>query len=717
MNFMLFPARMMEVSVIVHDSVRYDVIRTMQNGGFIHITYHQIEELPEAKPSERIDKIVEYEYRISKLLDILNIGRRKKGGFKALLNPEPPERFPWRDIPVDEIFNESRKTLEEVEDEIHKLHDQWEDLLEEEEYIRVQMGNLKLLGSLKFDVSYLGEGPYVYITAGVTKNIEPFYKLQSEGKIKFWLRAFGKKKNRSYVVVAVCHEKYKRDLESAMRFSGFTEFDFSGWSGMPDEVIKKMREKLENIANDKKTTLEKIRKMRAKYYEKLAVLYDALENERAKEEILSRMGKTKYTTVIRGYIPKKRLDNALKDIEKAGKGLAYVKTREAEGEDTPVLLDNPMFLRPFQAFVEMYSTPKYGYLDPTVIIAPIFIIYFGLTLGDAGYGLIMAILGLLLWKKIGKYDWSNRTIGKILFPSGLSAIFFGIIQGSIFGPLNEYNPLTPFIHYKPFMDTMKDPVSLLVIALIVGIGQILLGLIIAAYQHLKHRDYSEFVKSELSWFILFPSGAVLIGKFFGWWTFSPIIITFMGILGIVGLLMLVGIVSAVIWRNKKAVNPLVLFDITGMLGDWLSFSRLLALDLATSGIAFTINIFASIIHTMALGMENTICCTAVLVIGLAMYLKYLKRKDPLKKGIGLFLLVMGAVGVINFNAALFLFIGIFLVVGHIGNAILQSLGSFVHSLRLQYVEFFSKFYEGDGVKFEPFRIYRKYTKKVGGAKK
>jgi len=375
-----------------------------------------------------------------------------------------------------------------------------------------------------------------------------------------------------------------------------------------------------------------------------------------------------------------------------------------------VKYSNPKSLGPFQALVDMYSTPKYGHIDPTVIIAPLFVIYFGLTLGDAGYGTIMAVLGFILWKILGKYDWSNRTIGSILFVSGISAIIFGILQGGFFGPLNESNPFYPTISYTPLLDPMQDPISLLVISLIIGIGQISLGLFLGAFHHIKDKNYAEFMTAEVSWFILLPAGGALIGYYFGWWTLDPMWIKLSWIATLIGLfLFLPGVVGKIMDR-EASINGLFFFDITGMVGDWLSFSRLLALDLATSGLALTINILVGIIWTMTAGMSGLTCCLPTLIVGLALGLLWMRKKDPIKKAIVLILIIFGAVGMVSITAALWLFVLIFLIVAHIGNALLQALGSFVHSLRLQYVEFFSKFYEGDGVKFMPFREIRKHSR-------
>jgi len=707
---MLLPEKMVEVEIIVHDDVKYDVLKTMQRNGFMHITSHEIKGLENAVPSSEFSKIVDMEFRIGKLLEILNIAKKRKKGMLSSLIPEVPERFSARRRERDEILSEAGKVLSDVENYLLKLYEDWERVNSEIERVKIQREQVKLLTGIPFDLRYLGEGAYVYITAGRARNIEPLLKLSRDKKAAIWYVTVGKKKNVEYIVVAAVHLKDRKALESALRFSGFMEFELEGWSGKPSNVLTQMEKRIKELYGEKEKLLKRIGEARKKYYSSLAILKDELYNEKLKEEVHVKFGKTRYTTVIRGYIPKKMFERGKREIEKASRGLSYIKWRDAKGEDVPVKYSNPKIFRPFQAFVDMYSTPKYGHIDPTVIIAPLFIIYFGLTLGDAGYGFIMALTGFIMWKLLGKHNWTNRTLGSVLFISGISAIIFGIIQGGVFGPLNNANPLHRIIHYKPIMDPMEDPISLLVISLIIGISQISLGLILGAYHHLKDKKYDEFLQAEVSWFILLPAGGALIGYYFGWWSLSPIILKLSTIFTITGLFLFLPGVMGKLVNRKASINGLFFFDITGMVGDWLSYSRLLALDLATSGIALTINILAGIISTLTEGASSMVCCMPLLIIGLALFALWARKKDVIKKSVALFLLIFGIIGVINLNAALYLFIVLFLVVGHIGNAFLQALGSFVHSLRLQYVEFFSKFYEGDGVKFSPFREIRRYSR-------
>ncbi len=718
---MLFPAKMAEVEVLVHDSVKYDVLRVMQRRGFMHIVHHSLDIVDNARPSPEVSNIVDLGFRISKLMGILNIARKKgEGGIKELLNPPAPEKFDAVPRSREEIMEDARKTLGEIEQFILGLGQEWDRINDEIEKKKRQIEELKILHGLDFDVAHLGEGMYAVVAAGMAKDITNLVELKKEGKLALWYKTMGKKKNITYVIVIAYHLKDRKEVESALRFASFSEFELSGLRGKPEEAIEALRSEIKDLEESRKELFERIAKARQEHYGHLAVLYDDLDNEKIKEDFHSRFGKTEYTTVIKGYIPKKRLDEAIGEIENASRGLSIVKWKDAEGEDTPVVFNNPRILKPFQAFVEMYSIPKYGYIEPTVIIAPLFVAYFGLTLGDAGYGFIMTILGYLMWTRIGRYDWTNRTLGKILFASGISAIIFGLIQGGIFGPLDSNNPMSQFIQYEPLLDPMANAVYLLTIALVVGIAQISLGLILGAYHHLKYRNYGDFLTSELSWFLILPSGGLLIGVMFNWWVVDPIWSAFpWGISWIVlyiGLILLSGIPGHLL-EKEHPINAMAFFDITGMVGDWLSYSRLLALDLGTSGIALTINLFAGIMSGMITGAGSMVCCMPLVIVGLAALAMVWKKRDNRKTGIAAFLIILGIIGVINLQAALWLFIGIYLVVAHIGNALLQSLGSLVHSLRLQYVEFFSKFYEGDGVKFEPFKEIRKNSRIVDGGVK
>ncbi|NIA10228.1 MAG: hypothetical protein GWP10_11020 [Nitrospiraceae bacterium] len=203
------------------------------------------------------------------------------------------------------------------------------------------------------------------------------------------------------------------------------------------------------------------------------------------------------------------------------------------------------------------------------------------------------------------------------------------------------------------IDALHKPLTILVLTLMIGLAHLNMGFILGMYQNYKRGDVKAIFKEQISWFLLQIGGGVLIGKYlFHMGGFSSLIIDISILFTIIGLVALV--------REKGAMG---LFDVTGYIGDWLSYARLLALGLATAGMALAFNIVAELTPT-----------------------------------------IVPYVGIV--------FVPIILVFAHFANLLIQSLGAAIHSLRLQYVEFFGRFYEGGGRKFVPFQIRRKYTEEI-----
>jgi len=291
-----------------------------------------------------------------------------------------------------------------------------------------------------------------------------------------------------------------------------------------------------------------------------------------------------------------------------------------------------------------------GKVDPTIIIGPIFAIYYGIMLGDFLYGFLVFLAGLLLIRGLGRYQQSIKDFGIVMASAGFFSMVVGIIQGSYFG-----DAIQKFLGYNvpTIYDPFSDPMKLLVLALYIGLFQLNLGMALSSYQLIREGKIKEFVCDRVSWFLLQPAGAILILKYLFGREFSPLILNIALIVALIGL--------GLIFLEHKGLG---FFELTGFIGEWLSYTRILALDLATSGTAMTINIIAALIAS-----------PSPILIPFA------------------FLIWFG---------------------GHLINAVLQNLGSFVHSLRLQYVEFFGKFYESGGSEFTPFAERRKYTIVEGG---
>jgi len=297
--------------------------------------------------------------------------------------------------------------------------------------------------------------------------------------------------------------------------------------------------------------------------------------------------------------------------------------------------------------VEMFGTPKYSEIDPTFILAPVYILFYAIMLGDVFYGVLQTIFAFLLYRGIGKKSKGMRDFSYILLSCGIATIIAGAIMGSYFGDIFKYGG------YKipSLLNPLENPMSLLKLALIIGIIHLNVGITLGLIKNIMNKSYKSALFENISWYFTQIGGGILIGRFFQWFLFSETVMDIGIIFALIGVSMIV--------YDKKGLS---FFDFTGFLGDWLSYARILALALATSGIAMTVNIVARMVYGLP-------------IIGMIL--------------------------------AFLVFVG-----GQLFNFVLEALGSFVHSLRLHYVEFFSKFYESGGEKFVPFRMERKLTEVI-----
>jgi len=289
-----------------------------------------------------------------------------------------------------------------------------------------------------------------------------------------------------------------------------------------------------------------------------------------------------------------------------------------------------------------------------------FILFFGIMLGDIGYGLIILLLSIFGYIKFSKFKTMIKNWSFLGIWLGLTTTIGGFLTNSFFGDLiprfifqntNQtlYSISLGGINFP--IEPIRDPLTILTVALIFGLIHLNTGILLAIYQCYKNKEYKSLMTKHVSWLLLQIGGGALIGDLLlHIWSLMTFVFYLFIIIVVIGIILL--LIDS---------GPLGLFDITGFIGDWLSYARLLALGLGTTGMALAFNVVAEIIPDM------------VPYIGIIL-------------------------------------VPIILIVTHIANLGIQSLGAGVHSLRLQYVEFFNRFYQGGGRKFKPFSINRKYTK-------
>ncbi|RLF36869.1 MAG: hypothetical protein DRM99_01845 [Thermoplasmata archaeon] len=457
------------------------------------------------------------------------------------------------------------------------------------------------------------------------------------------------------------HVSKKNMVEKICR-ENISEFSFNiVSSGTPRHLLKTLETEKKNIEKEKKKTVLFLQDFAKKQLSELLALREEIQLERVRLEVSKNFGKTRSTYVISGWVLEKNQDTLRESLETVAKGFIDFdfKTPSVNPDNPPTFIETPRWAEGFKSLLNMFAIPRYNEINPTIIMGFFFILFFGVMLGDAGYGLVILFLCIFGYLKLGKNSELLRSWSFMGIWMGIVTTVFGFLTNSFFGdfvPRFFYgDPSLPLysldiggVHLPA--NSIKDPLTILAIALIFGLIHLNLGVLLGIYQSYKRREYKEMLTARFCWVPLQLGGGLLISKFILDVELSTVFFYIAVFLVVIGLIQL--FVSA---------GPIGFFDITGYVGDWLSYARLLALGLATAGMALAFNVISQLMGNM--------------------------------------IPVVGTVVMI-----------ILLIIAHTVNLGLQSLGAGIHSLRLQYVEFFNRFYEGGGHEFTPFKIKRRYTK-------
>lgn len=470
-------------------------------------------------------------------------------------------------------------------------------------------------------------------------------------------------------VFVICHGRYGVKVESALRNLGLT-YPASPSKTSPKERIELLRERISQAETAVREAQEEIARYRDRRREMLySVDYFTMRIE--KYEILGRLWQSDHVFVISGYIPEEDAGQLAKELEESFP--CYVELEEpGPEEEVPVKLKNNKFSAPLESVVESYSLPGKGEVDPCTITAVFYYVLFGMMLSDAAYGLIMVIgCGAVLAKFRNMESGLKKTL-TMFFYCGISTTFWGLMFGSFFGDAIEVvgrtffgaTWQTPCLWYKP----LDDPMRLLMFSFLLGVIHLFTGLAVKFYQLCRTKQYLDAIYDVIFWYFLVGGGIVFLLSMEMFSNMTGIGFVLPPAAGTVAAVFAgIGAVGIILTSGRESHNPFKrllkglygLYGVSSYLSDILSYSRLLALGLATGVIATVFNQMGSML------------------------------------GGG----VLGAI----------VFLLVFLV-GHTLNIGINLLGAYVHTNRLQFVEFFGKFYEGGGRKFNPFSAKTKHFK-------
>jgi V/A-type H+-transporting ATPase subunit I len=632
---MFYPARMKKIKIVALDRYQDTLVEKLHELGAVEIEAVGPDKKSEEPQEKKGARFLGLLRRTEAVLSGLSAYEKveKKSLIKLLFEKAPP--FVYDQKLMDDAA--AAQYLSKLEYRLGHLQDALSRLEHELEKESATKSMIKKFAGFDIDFEKLRDTRHAFVTAGVVPN-ENLDDLLEELKPKH-ISVFTKSDETytTIILIGLIDEKYPI-IGSLLRHE-FERFFIPEVKGTPAELLDRYDKRLSELEDEKEKTEVMLEEFAQENLNNLLALREFLEIKRERVEIQRRFGRSKRTFTLKGYIPAKFIENAIGEINNTTKGHAVIRIEEAseEEKEIPIMLDNPKPIGAFQVLTKTYAMPRYDEVDPTFLMALWFPFFFGIMLTDAAYGILLLLLS---WFIITRFESVGmRDIGKILALSSIWTITLGLAFGSVFGDL-----LQSFfkISFGIFDVLTRADVALL-LAIIIGLLHLNLGLVLGIKRKLKIGDLKGLVFEHL-WILLFEGAvalAVLSGGVSIWSLILFVVVVF------------------ILMKKPGGIGPL---EINSFFGSNLSYARLLALALATAGIAMAVNVIGGLLMGSLIG--------------------------------GVF-------------GALILF------GGHLFNFVINAFGAFVHSMRLHYVEFFSMFYEGGGREFSPFKEKRRYTKKGG----
>ncbi len=458
-----------------------------------------------------------------------------------------------------------------------------------------------------------------------------------------WQQASSDKTLR-YLLIA-CHKSVKEQALSALRELGFSTVSFRGLCGTAEENDKKLEAALAALESERREIERRVERFGGNR-ETLLEASDRAAILLRREEAKSRLIETDKVFLLEGWLPADRCTALEKALEPFTCAVETREPAEDEYPQVPVQLRNNKLTRPLNMVTEMYSLPAYGTLDPNPLMAPFFILFYGIMMADMGYGLLMMIASVIIGKKYRPKGTSGELFS-LLGLCGLSTFIVGAMTGGFFGDFLTQlvaivSPGTVFALPRLF-DPLDDLTMILIGSMALGLVQIITGMAISLIEKCKRKKFLDAFFEEITWWIVFLGIALAVLK-------KGTAVLYLGC----ALVLLGPIVQGKGWGKLTGVFGSIYNHVTGYFGDILSYTRLMALMLAGSVIAQVFNMLAAM-------PGNVIAFLIISMLGNAM----------------------------NFG--------------------LNLLGCYVHDLRLQCLEFFNKFYVDGGKPFRPMTLDTEYV--------
>ena len=479
---------------------------------------------------------------------------------------------------------------------------------------------------------------------------EAVHELESEG-LAFEISPCDKK--NSYIV-AYIYKDEKDEGTELLQSLGYTAIAVPDMEGTAHDIIARLNREIRKLGSDLDKNRENTAEI-AKETDSLLLSIDSINVEYDRLRVMADMLKSEKAFILTAWICEDDTEKAEEIIREKTGGAYYIEFSDpAEGDNPPSVVKSPQPFTSFEAVTNMYSRPSYHGIDASPHLTPFYMLFFGMMLGDVGYGLLLFI-GAMLFVKLKKPKAGAKKLIEMFKWSGLSTIVCGFLFGSFFGVDIDTLLGTPDI-FPILLDPMENVTSMLILCCGLGIVHMIYGLCLKIYLCMKQGDVQGAIFDNLSWiFMLLGSiGAIILPKPY---SYIPLIMLFLGL----GLILIFG------GREKKGIMRIfgglgALYNITGWLSDTISYARIFAIGLVGLAMGQVFNLIGGMVAGIGSGLVHIVTI---------------------------------------------LFAAVILVVLHLFSLFINTLSAFSHTARLQYVEFFGKFYESGGREFTPLCINTK----------
>lgn len=640
--------KMSSFSLLAFEAERDNLLHELQKFEYVHFTNLEEEEVlldESLQPVSIPESVVDVDEEISKVRYSINQLSKyavKDSGIKSLIEGKDNYTFSQLEEkalsidyhPTYERIRQIALETDKIEQEILSLTSK-KDELANWEGLDYPIGSLE--GFIQTEV----------VMGTIPKKFKDDFNEDLLDLELTYAEIINEDKDGIYLFAITAKEEYSR-LYEILRNYGFTTVSLDA-QGSPKEEISNIGERLEVLKLEKKKHEDQIRELSSNLAE-LEIVYEYLMNKKLRTMATENFLKTDSINVIKGYIPTDMEDEFNKVITNTLGSAYYLEIKDADKDDpdVPILLKNSKFTQAFESLTSMYALPRYNEVDPTPFLAPFYLAFFGMMVADAGYGLLM-LIGTFIALKFANLTESQEKFIRFFHYLSYSTIAWGLFFGSFLGGI---------VPLPGVMDPAAQYQDLLIMSIVFGGIHLFFALGIQAYVNIRDKKYLDALFDVGFWYMALMGGIVFLLTMVV--ELNPVVATiakWVMIAGMVGIV-LTGGREAESVGGKLAAGAYELYGISSYVGDFVSYSRLMALGLSGGFIASAVNMMVGMLSNSG-------------IIGILL-------------------------GVVVF------------VVGQLFNVFLSFLGAYVHTIRLTYVEFFGKFYEGGGKAFQMFRSSPKY---------